>query len=209
MAAAAPEGGWKQYVYTLPGRLFAGEGAYTVVVSSTDRAENDAYSDIKDAAVRFVVDRTAPRVSISGMEEHGRYQTDQQRVTLIPADDGGELSSLQVFRVNAREKTEEMLLDLSGEALLQALEENDGEVSFNLPQGLYQDIRIRCEDSAADSEGQPNCLELTVQDVSVSESRWKILWANRPLRFGIFGGMVGAAALAAGVIIKKKRKRAA
>ena len=209
VAAATPEGGWKQYVYTLPGRLFAGEGAYTVVVSSTDRAENDAYSDIKDAAVRFVVDRTAPRVSISGMEEHGRYQTDQQRVTLIPADDGGELSSLQVFRVNAREKTEEMLLDLSGEALLQALEENDGEVSFNLPQGLYQDIRIRCEDSAADSEGQPNCLELTVQDVSVSESRWKILWANRPLRFGIFGGMVGAAALAAGVIIKKKRKRAA
>ncbi len=202
-----PEGGWYRYTYSINKNLFDGEGEYNVVVSSKDRATNDAFSDVKGATINFVVDRTAPVITVSGMESGGRYQTNSQKVTIIPTDDGGALKSLVVYTVDSDGKQIKELVNLSGEALLTALEENSGKIEFAIEEGLYQNIRIICNDSSVGADGTNNTYDQTFTNVSVNSSGFMIFWANKSLRWGtIAGGFVLAAAIVFFVIYKKHKK---
>lgn len=109
-------GNWNKYTYTVDKSLFENEGEYNIVASSKDKATNDAFSDVKGAAVSFVVDRTAPVVTVSGLTSNGRYQTDKQRVTLIPTDDGGALKSLEVYTVDNNGSVISELVNLEDQA---------------------------------------------------------------------------------------------
>ena len=82
-------GSWMRYIYTINKELFEAEGEYVIVVSSTDSAENNAFSDIKNANISFVVDRTAPIVTVSGLADNASYNVEKQMVSIIPTDDGG------------------------------------------------------------------------------------------------------------------------
>lgn len=185
-------GEWKKYTYYIKKTLFEAEGEYKVVISSTDEATNNAFSDVKDATVSFVVDRTAPVISVSGMENKGRYRIDKQTVTIIPTDDGGALSSLLVCTVDENGNELVRLIDLAGEELQKILDENEGKISFSIEEGLYQNIRIICKDCAVDSEGNTNTYDVTFYDVSVSSSALKIMFAGT-------GAKVAAAVL--GVVL--------
>lgn len=199
-------GAWMKYTYTLSKDLFAEEGEYTVVVFSKDKADNDAFSDVKEATVSFVVDRTAPIVTVSGITTDGRYQTTSQLVTLIPTDDGGALSSLIVNLVDEDGKVLQELINLSGDALTEALEANEGKITFELSEGLYQNVQIICTDCAGSETEESNTFNQTIKNVSVSSSAFMIFWANKPLRWGVIGG---ASLLIAGIvtlIVRKKKK---
>lgn len=207
---AGGEGAWKKYTYTVKKELFEAEGEYKLVVSSKDKAENDAFSDVKDAAIEFVVDRTAPVISISGLAEGGRYQVERQTVVLMPTDDGGELKSLIVRLVDKDGALLQELINLSGEELLTALESSEGQISFEIGEGLYQNVQIICADCAVNEENQTNVYDETVLDVSVSSNAFMIFWANRSLRWGSIAGVVlltGAIVLV--VLLKKKKKEEA
>ena len=195
---------WMEYTYTISKSLFANEGEYNIVAYTTDKAQNNAFSDVKDAGIDFVVDRTAPIVSVSGMESEGRYQTEKQVVTIIPRDDGGALSSLQVSLVSDDGAEIKTLINLSGEELIKALEDNDGALSFTLEEGLYQNIRVICKDCSIGDMGEVNTLEELYTDVSVSSSPVKIFWANRSLRNGSLGGIGGLCLL---LLLAKRKKR--
>lgn len=199
------KGAWMKYTYTVSRDLFEDEGEYKLVVVSRDRATNDAFSDVKDAVIAFVVDRTAPQVTVSGLAENGRYQTEQQKITLIPTDDGGALYSMSAWLVDEEGNTIRELVSLSGQAFTDALEENDGRITFAIDEGLYQNVRIVCSDMASE---EANTYDMTFKNVSVSSSLLMIFWANKPLRWGTIGGVVaaGAAAVIVPVMIKKKRK---
>ncbi len=203
-------GAWMKYTYTVKKDLFADEGEYKLVVSSKDKAENDAFSDVKDATVEFVVDRTAPVVTVSGLANDGRYQTESQIVTLIPTDDGGALKTVVVKLVDEDGKVIKELVNLSGEALTAALEENGGKITFEVAEGLYQNVQVVCTDEATgDGEGT-NTYDVTFKNVSVSSNVFMIFWANKPLRWGTIGGV---SALLIGLVVfivlkKKKRKEA-
>lgn len=201
------EGGWEKYTYTLDKSLFADEGEYTVVVSSRDKATNDAFSDVKDAGITFVVDRTAPVVTVTGLENNGRYQTESQTVTLVPTDDGGALKSIVVSLVDGDGNVIRELLNLSGEDFAKALEDGNGQLTFEVPEGLYQNIRIICDDEADYGSKENIIYDETITNVSVSSSAFMIFWANKPLRWGSIGG-VSALVIALGlfIIFKKKRK---
>ena len=197
---------WKKYDYTIKKYKFEEEGEYKVVVSSKDKADNNDFSDVKDAAINFVVDRTAPVVSISGLAEDGRYQVQKQKVTLLPTDDGGELKSLVVNLVdNNGEKVSE-LLNLTGDKLKEKLENDNGKVNFEISEGLYQNIQIICTDCSVNEHGETNTYKEVFKNVSVSSNIFMIFWANRVLRYSVIGGIVLLIGTIIFVVVFKKRK---
>ena len=178
-----------------------------IVISSVDRAQNRAFSDVKDASIRFVVDRTAPVVTVTGLVSGGRYQAEKQLVTLVPTDDGGALKSLKVLLVDDDSNTLEELVNLSGEALEKELESGNGTVTFEIGEGLYQNVRIICDDCADYGDEENIIFDETFQNVSVASSTFLIFWANKPLRWGTIGGIVAVAAAIGLLIALKKRKK--
>lgn len=200
-------GEWIKYTYTINKTLFAEEGEYKVVVSSKDKAGNDAFSDVKEATVNFVVDRTAPIVTVTGLAENGRYQVEKQTVTLIPADDGGALKSLIVCLVDDDGNSLKELIHLEGDALAEALENASGKIAFEIEEGLYQNVQIICDDYAVDEKGDTNTYIGTFANISVSSSIFMIFWANKPLRYGVMGGILLVIASGALLIVLRKRKR--
>lgn len=204
-------GSWMKYTYSVNKELFANEGEYKIVVSSKDKAENDAFSDVKDATVNFVVDRTAPIVTITGLANDGRYQTDVQSVTLIPTDDGGALKSLIVRTVDEDGKQLKEILNLAGEELEKALADGAGRITFEIEKGLYQNVQIICDDCAVDEEGKTNVYDVTIKNVSVDANAFIVnFWANKPLRWGSIAGVILlAAAIILFVFFKKRNKNEA
>ena len=201
------EENWYRYQYTIDRTLFADEGEYNVVVSSKDRATNDAFSDVKDAGIEFVVDRTAPVVTITGLANDGRYQTESQMVTAVPTDDGGALKSIVVTLVGKDGKEDKELLNLSDDNFMKALEEGDGKVTFEVPEGLYQDVRIICDDQAFYGDHENVIFDEVFTNISVTPSAFLIFWANKPLRYAVIGGVVLLIAGIGVLIFLKKRKK--
>ncbi len=200
-------GSWMKYTYTVNKELFANEGEYKLVVSSKDAADNDAFSDVKDATVTFVVDRTAPVVTISGVSAGGRYQTDKQEVTLIPADDGGSLRSVVVNLIDDDGKVTKQLLNLEEEALEEVLDNNDGKITFEIGEGLYQNIQIVCTDYSVGDDENTNVYSETLNNISVSPSSFMIFWANTVVRWLTIGGIAAVIVFIVVFIILKSKKR--
>lgn len=204
IATEGGNGAWLRYIYTLNKELFAEEGEYTIVVSSVDEAENNAFSDVKNTKVAFVVDRTAPVVTISGLETNGRYQTDAQTVTLIPTDDGGAVKSIVVNQVDVEGNVIKTLQEeLSGETLETALEANDGQISFVIPSGTYDYIEIVCADCSVNETGSTNKVEILIEDVLITENELALIWAT--YQYAIIGGGAAAVAIPSGIVLFRRR----
>ena len=101
------------------------------------------------------------------------------------------------------------LVDLQGEDFENALAENDGKITFELEEGLYQNIRIICDDYADYGSEENVIYDETFTNVSVSSSAFMIFWANKPLRWGVIGGTGGIGIGAALLALLKKRKKVA
>ena len=209
-------GKWSKRTYVISKDVFAEEGEYNLLVHSVDKADSAAYSDVKDLAISFVVDQTAPMITVSGLAEGGRYQTDEQLVTLIPSDEGGRLNSLKVviFDADGQPLKDEsgndisLRFEMSGEELLTYLEENDGKVTFTVPEGLNNQVQIICDDCAVNADGQTNTYDETFTKVTVSQSQLVIFYANKPLFYGTVGGSASIIALIIALLKRKKRVKA-
>ncbi|MCD8046374.1 MAG: hypothetical protein LUE90_07060 [Clostridiales bacterium] len=81
--SSGSEVSWKQYTYTLSADNFESEGEYILTFTSTDRAAN---SNTNSAKVAFVVDKTAPTVLVSGVEENGQYRQDSMDISISASD---------------------------------------------------------------------------------------------------------------------------
>ena len=208
-------GEWSKRTYVISKELFKSEGEYSIVVESTDKAETTAYSDVKNLNVSFVVDQTAPVLTISGLENGGRYQVEEQTVTVIPTDDGGRLYSIKVVVLNsdgdplkdANGKDISIRFEMSGEEFLTYLTENNGKITFTVPEGLENQVQIICNDCAVNADGKTNEYNETYTKVTVSQSGWIIFYANKPL---FYGSIAGVLLLVGGIIFLiflKKRKK--
>ena len=202
----ATEGGnglWLRYSYILSKELFVEEGEYTIVVSSVDEAENNAFSDVKNTKVAFVVDRTAPIVTIAGLETGGRYQTNAQTVTLIPTDDGGAVKSIVVNQIDADGNVIKTFKELSGDALEETLEANDGLISFDILSGAYDYIEIVCTDFSISDTDSGNKVEILIEDVLITENEFALIWAT--YQYAIIGGGAAAVAVPTGIVLFRRR----
>lgn len=208
------EGEWSRRVYYIDKDLFVDEGEYNVIVSTVDKAETTAFSDVKNLTVAFVVDQTKPVVTITGLEAGGRYQTDEQTVTLIPTDEGGRLKSLcvVVFNSDGNPLTNELgedisvRFEMSGDEFLKYLEENDGKVIFTVPEGLDNQVQIVCNDCAVNANNQTNEYNELFERVTVSQNKLVIFYANKPLFYGSIAGVLGVILLLIFILIKRKKK---
>ena len=198
---------WSKRTYTISKSLFEEEGEYSIVVESTDKAETTAYSDVKNLNVSFVVDQTKPVVTISGLETSGRYQVEEQVVTIMPTDDGGRLNSVKVILMDSDGKELSILFEMSGEELLNYLIENDGKITFVVPEGLENKVQIICDDCAVNAAGDTNEYNEIFERVTVSQSTWVIYYANKPLFYGTIASTIAVIAGITTLIVLKKRKK--
>jgi hypothetical protein len=66
--------GWSKRSFIIPAALFTEEGNYSIVVHTKDAAGKETDNEVKDASVKFCIDRTAPEYYISGVEDGGEYE---------------------------------------------------------------------------------------------------------------------------------------
>ena len=214
---SSASGEWSKRTYVINKDLFAEEGEYSVVVSSKDKTETTAYSDVKNLSVAFVVDQTAPVLTISGLETGGRYQTNEQTVTVIPTDDGGCLYSMKVIVLDSKGNplTDEagndisVRFDLSGEDFLKYLEENDGKATFTVPEGLNNQVQVICNDCAVNADGLTNEYNELFDRVTVSQNQLVIFYANTPVFVGTIFGVLALLFLIIFLLKRKKKDNAA
>lgn len=207
---SSPEDEWSVRKYTIDKDLFDAEGEYNIVVESVDKTETSAYSDVKGLNLSWVVDQTAPIVAVSGLENNGRYKTKEQVVTAIPTDDGGKLKSFKVVVSDKNKKNSSKsgttLVDLTGDKLEKYLDENDGKVTFKVPEGYQENVRIICTDYAAHkNESETNTYDKVFSKVTVSPSNVVIFYANKPLFYGSIAGVI--VVLGGGIIFFIWRRR--
>lgn len=206
------EGEWSKRIYYIDKDLFEAEGEYNIVVSSVDKAETTAFSDVKNLTVAFVVDQTKPVVTITGLEAGGRYQTDEQTVTLIPTDEGGRLNSLCIVVLDSdgnplkNDLGEDISIrfEMSGNELLKYLEANDGKVKFTIPEGLNNQVRIICNDCAVNAKNLTNEYNELFRRVTVSQNQLVIFYANKPL---FYGTVISVLVLVLFLVLTTKHKK--
>lgn len=193
-------GEWSKRTYIISKDVFDEEGEYSVIIESTDKTQTTSYSDVKNLKVAFVVDRTAPKLSITGLASGGRYQVKEQTVRVIPTDNDGRLYGMKVIvadshgepikDINGKDISERFFM--TGEEFLTYLEEHNGEVTFTIPEGLELQVKIICTDYAVSGEDgtKTNEYSETFTKVTVSQSGWVIFYANKPLFYGSIAGVV-------------------
>ncbi len=79
------EGSWKEYTYTIKKENFEKEGRYSVTIDSEDKATNKTNNKVKECNIDFVIDKTAPTVVITGIEETS-YREDARDMTVNVSD---------------------------------------------------------------------------------------------------------------------------
>lgn len=197
------DGEWYVVRYIISRALFAEEGEYKLVIASRDLAGNAAYSDIKGTNMSFVVDKTAPVVTVSGVESDGRYQVESQTVTVIPKDDGGKLQKIMIEVLHLDgSPVDGFPVIYEGEELLKLLEDNHSILTFELPQGTGMSVRITCVDAAGN---EMDVMEF--DNIVVSTSGFTIFMANKPLFYGTIAGIIVLVGLMIVIIVWKRRKK--
>ena len=166
-----------------------------------------------------MVDKKAPVLTISGLEKGGRYQVGEQTVVVGVSDDGGKPYS---FRAIVLDRSGDPLLDangkdisvrisMEGEEFEKYLQEHGNKVTFTIPEGLENQVKIICDDYVRKAD--TNEYNQIFEKVTVSQSSLVIFYANKPLLYSLIAVVV---IIIAGIIIfivlkrkKKQEKKAA
>ena len=95
------------YVYQIDKENFAAEGLYRLTLYSRDRAGNEVnnVADIHGSEITFIIDNTAPKVVIDGVESGMVYHADAQEAHIVVTDN---------FKLTEAEFT---LVDQAGEVI--------------------------------------------------------------------------------------------
>lgn len=94
------EAQWKEAHYTIAKENFAKEGNYTVILNTQDEAQNSMNNTSvkkanKNLPIEFAVDKTAPTVVVSGVENDAQYRLVEKAMTV---DANGQSCSLQKWQ---------------------------------------------------------------------------------------------------------------
>ncbi len=206
-------GEWNRYLYKIDKSFFENEGEYTIKIKTTDKAGNVAYNDMKGVDMRFVIDKSSPTITISGLNANGsnRFMEESHTVTVIPKDDGGNLKSVLVYIYNSNGNiidsngniTDSAAINLSGDKLINAMESNNGQLTFTLPSAIDMHISIECTDTAGNEPYKAD-----IYGITVSTSFIIIFYSNKPLFYGsIVGLLLIITAIITFIVLRRKRKK--
>jgi hypothetical protein len=196
------EKNWHEYSYTILSKNFENEGNYTVTVSSTDHFKNKvsnrtANSDGKierNCPVSFVVDKTQPLVTVTGIED-GLYTQDVTRnVKVVCEDTNIDVDSLAIY-LDGELYNGDYTVDDSvvGSVEVSLTLEADGN-------GNGKDFSVKISDKAS------NDGDKEIKDIHLNAPWYLILLHNTIAVIGIGVGLALIVALIVFFIIKKRKK---
>ncbi len=195
------EGQWKKYTYTIFASCFEEEGEYSINISSTDRAENISNNKVQSVNVDFVVDKTAPTMAVSNLENRGRYKESRHEYTLN-IKDNAMLVSLEIYLDDELYKTYKLVDGklVNVDDASDVLEMDNGKVYLSVDsKNSYQKIKLVSTDAAG------NVAETEEYNVRVTTSNWVQFYANKPLFFGSIAAIVVICGLIFFIIWKRKK----
>lgn len=139
---------WKEYQYTINKENFEEEGHYTVTIDSEDRATNVQNNKVKDSDIEFVIDKTAPSVVITGVENGEQYRADSRDMTVNVADNMA-MGTVDVYLGDDITPTKSYKAS--------EIERNGGALTYTIGNAdEFQDVRAVARDAAgneAETEG--------------------------------------------------------
>ncbi len=161
---------WKQYIYTLDKHNFEEEGSYKIIIYSQDKAENESDNRIKDTNIEFIVDKTAPILTIAGIEDDKQYVLEERLVT-IHVKDNVELDNMTVYLNSDVEKY--------GNYTTEQIQDTGGVVSIHVGSS---NSRQYLTVSAVDKAGNEN--QAGVEKFLISSDLFVQFYRNTPLFLG-------------------------
>lgn len=181
------EAQWKEAHYTIAKENFAREGNYTVILNTQDEAQNSMNNTSvkkanKNLPIEFAVDKTAPTVVVSGVENDAQYRLAEKTMT-VDAKDNLALTKVAI-NIDGTEKVYE------GEELMK----DNGVIEASIASANHwQSIEITAEDAAGNVlgqseqklEGEPVVLRILVTLNIVIQ-----YYMNKPLFYGSIAAVV-------------------
>lgn len=174
------ENGYNGTKHVFKKESFEKEGVYEINVLSTDASGNKMESQGENGVVKFIVDRTAPTITISGLE---RYMNASEVTAKIGIMDGLSLENSVTVYINGE--------------VCEGIQREDG-LEVNIQEGSNQEIKVVARDASGNESEE-------TFTVSVIPSGL-IYTLTKNLGLFITGG-VGCALLLAGFIFLLKRRK--
>ena len=196
------EAAWRVNYYHIKAENFAEEGNYDVTITSRDKAANQVNNQTvkkSDGAlpIEFTIDKTAPTVVVSGIENGGRYMADSRNMMLDVKDN----LALDTVSITVGDGEPEIIR-------AEELREADGIISRPISSSdRYQTVRITAADAAGNVLGQEAPGDKGVDiilSVLVTSNIMIQFFMNKPL---FYGTIIGLLALLVLILILIKRKR--
>ena len=204
---------WCKSVYTVNKKNFSDEAAYTVTIMSVDKAKNTnnnrmANSSLsteqkneREYAISFVVDKTSPLVSITGIKDNELYKEASKKVKIVCEDDNLDKSKL-VVTLDSKKLAEGKDYTI--------VDDKDGSIAGMLTAeivlkaetgGIKENLKVTIGDLAG------NTGEKSVDNFILSANIFQRFFANPVLVICTFAGL--ALVIAAVIFfVAKKRKKA-
>lgn len=203
VTSAGTEAQWKENHYVLDAENFETEGNYSVIFSTQDEAGNamnntSVKKSNQNLPIEFAVDKTAPTVVISGVEDRGSYRSAERTMT-VDAKDNLAL--------------DEVIVTVDGESQTykaEELAEIDGIIDVVIASANnFQEIEVTASDAAGNvlgqkevnDKGQPVTLSVLVTPNIVVQ-----YYMNKPLFFGSIIGVLVIAGVIIFLVVRKSRK---
>ena len=185
------ENDWKRYKYTIDKSVIDKEGVYEILISSVDEAGNKQDNKLKEAPITFVLDKTAPSVVITGVEDGEVYNETKRDVT-VQISDNYMVGNAKIF-VDGKSVGEYTSEDIAAA---------DGKVTVEIKESTaWQTISANVTD-AAGNQGK-------AEEVSILVTTSPITRAINGGAFKFAAAGLGIAAIAGGtafIVIKKKKE---
>lgn len=185
---------WKENHYVIDAENFAEEGNYNVIFNTRDRANNtmnntSVKKSNKNLPIEFTVDKTAPTVVVSGIEDGGQYRLAEKNMTVDAKD------NLALARVTISVDGKETVYDA------EKLREINGIIETAVSSAnSWQNIEITSEDAAGNQLGQTkenDKAQPVVMKILVTPNIVIQYYMNKPL----FYGSIAAIAIMIGLIV--------
>ena len=202
VTSSGTEAQWKENHYILDAKNFATEGNYSVIFSTQDKAGNamnntSVKKSNQNLPIEFAVDKTAPTVVISGVEDGGSYRSAERTMT-VDAKDNLALNEV-VVSVDGTDTTYET----------EILAESNGVIDVPIASANnFQTIEVTASDAAGNiqrmiSNGDEQKESLSVL---VTPNIMVQYYMNKPLFYGSIIGVVVIAGLIIFLVVWKRRK---
>lgn len=203
---------WCKSVYTVNKKNFSDEAAYTVTIMSVDKAKNTnnnrmANSSLsteqknkRECAISFVVDKTSPLVSITGIKDNELYKEASKKVKIVCEDDNLDKSKLVVTLDNKK---------LAEGEDYTIVDDKDGSIAGMLTAeivlkaetgGIKENLKVTIGDLAG------NTGEKSVDNFILSANIFQRFFANPVLVICTFAGLALVIAAVIFFVVKKRKK---